>query len=156
MLEARHAHDMSSDASSSGDMMSMSTMQMTFFVSDTTPLYAMAWAPSNAGSYSGTCIFLIVLAIIFRCLMAGKAVVEQRWRNDHFKRRYIKVRGQPTESEQIDNDPATKEGLLTTGGVEQEVRVVQNRGSAAMPFRLSRDLPRAAYVTVTAGVGYLL
>ena len=30
----------------------------------------MAWTPTSAGQYAGTCIFLIVLATVFRALLA--------------------------------------------------------------------------------------
>ena len=98
-----------------------------------------------------------MLAIVFRCLLAGKQVLERRWADWHLQRRYIKVRGKSTESARIDADAKSHDGtLITASGIEQDVRVVRNRARPVMPFRLSVDVPRAAYVTVTAGVGYLL
>ena len=132
-------------------------MDMTFYTSHTTPLFSAKWAPTSVGSYAGTCIFLIVLALIFRCLLAGKLLLERRWHDQHLQRRYIKIRGKSSESERIDADTDSKDGMLVTaGGVEQDVIVVKNRARPVTPFRLSVDLPRAAYVTVLAGVGYLL
>ena len=43
---------------------------MTFFTSTSTPLFSLSWSPSTAGQYAGTCIFLIVLAALFRALVA--------------------------------------------------------------------------------------
>lgn len=58
------------NSSSSMAMMSMDQMKMTFFTSATTPLFASSWTPVTSGQYAGTCIFLIVLATIFRALLA--------------------------------------------------------------------------------------
>jgi copper transporter 1 len=61
----------SMDMSSAGtQMMQMDAMAMTFFTSTVTPLFSMAWTPNSAGQYTGTCIFLIALAAIFRALLA--------------------------------------------------------------------------------------
>ncbi|USP80905.1 Ctr copper transporter [Curvularia clavata] len=60
----------SSSTSSSSTSMTMSTMSMTFFTSTTTPLFSLSWTPHTAGQYTGTCIFLIALAAIFRALIA--------------------------------------------------------------------------------------
>lgn len=67
MPSSTSAMDMSSSSTS---MMGMDAMAMTFFTSTTTPLFSMAWMPSSAGQYAGTCIFLIALATIFRALLA--------------------------------------------------------------------------------------
>ncbi|EME50332.1 hypothetical protein DOTSEDRAFT_120864 [Dothistroma septosporum NZE10] len=45
-------------------------MMMVFFTATDTPLYSMAWMPKSTGQYAGTCIFLILLAIVFRSLLA--------------------------------------------------------------------------------------
>jgi len=50
--------------------MPMSSMTMTFFTSTSTPLFSLAWHPSTPGQYAGTCIFLIILAALFRGLVA--------------------------------------------------------------------------------------
>lgn len=51
-------------------MMGMDMMAMTFFTSPNTPLFSMTWTPNTLGQYTGTCIFLIVFAAIFRALVA--------------------------------------------------------------------------------------
>ena len=146
-----HSHSMSAPSDSSMSMMSI------FQISSSTPLYSTSWTPTGTGSYAGTCIFLIVLATIFRGLMAGKHILEHHWLDTELNRRYATVRGKPTVSESISTDSDAKTGtLITERGVEEDVRVVRRtrRGEAA--WRFSVDLPRAAYVTVMAGVGYLL
>lgn len=45
-------------------------MSMTFFYSLMTPLFSAAWTPATTGQYAGTCIFLIVLAVVHRALVA--------------------------------------------------------------------------------------
>jgi Ctr copper transporter family len=132
-------------------------MDMTFADSHTTPLYSANWAPSSAGGYAGTCIFLIILASTLRCLFAFKAVMEQRWLARARSRRYVVVKGRGTEAEKFESDPSAKiGGLMTTNGVEERVKIVRSNARGALPFRLSVDLPRAALVMVIAGVSYLL
>ena len=54
-------------------------------------------------------------------------------------------------------DANAKDGILVTArGVEMDVRVVKNHRTPAMAWRLSTDLPHAFYVSVIAGVAYLL
>lgn len=144
--------DMSSHSSDS-----MGHMASAFINSQTTPLYSSDWVPNSAGAYAGTCIFLIILASTLRCLFALKAVLEQRWLAKARNRRYIVVKGKGTEAGKIDSDPATKTGaLITTHGVEENVKIVRSDTRGAVPFRLSIDVPRAILVTAIAAVAYLL
>lgn len=137
--------------------MSMSLMDMVFFGSNRTPLYSSAWTPSSTGSYAGTCIFLVILAVIFRSLIAGKHILEQRWSDQHLNRRYVTVQGTPTEEERIYADKEGKSMVLRSErGVEERVRVVRNHVRTVTPWRLGVDVPRAGYVTIMTGVGYLL
>ena len=72
-------------------------------------------------------------------------------------RRYVAVRGTPKAVERIEADGDSKKALLITErGVEEQVKVVKRQTRTIMPWRLSVDLPRAAYTTIMAGVGYLL
>lgn len=72
-------------------------------------------------------------------------------------RRYVAVRGVPKEVERIEADNNSKnEFLISERGVEEHVKVVKRNMRTVMPWRLSVDLPRAVYVTVMVGVGYLL
>ena len=151
--ESSHTQSTSSGSST----MSMPNMQMVFYTSTSTPLLFSSWHPSSTGSYAGTCIFLIFLAAIFRGLFAGKHLLERRWLDRTLERRYIKVQGAPSEAEKIDANSDSKYGTLVTArGVEEHVKVVRNKARPIMPWRLSVDLPRAVYVMITAGVGYLL
>lgn len=128
-----------------------------FINSRDTPLYSLDWVPSSAGGYAGTCIFLIVLASVLRCLMAFKSVLEQQWLAQARCRRYVVVKGRGTEAGKIESDPAAKTGaLITTNGVEENVKIVQSDIKGAAPFRLSTDIPRAGLVMVITGVAYLL
>lgn len=149
-MDAHRQHASSeSDASSSH--------KSVFVDSSTTPLYSSAWQPGSVGAYAGTCFFLILLAALLRCLIAGKGVLERRWLAKAKKRRYIKVEGAPTEADKIDEGSESEYGtLLSAQGHEERVKVVTSRSTPVLPWRLSVDLPRALYVTVTAGVAYLL
>jgi hypothetical protein len=132
-------------------------MGSAFVIAKNTPLFSANWAPNSAASYAGTCIFLILLASVLRCLPALKAVLEQRWMAKARCRRYVVVKGKGTEAGKVDSDPAAKTGsLITANGVEENVKIVRADTRGAVPFRLSVDLPRAGLVTVIAGVAYLL
>ena len=117
----------------------------------------MGWVPTSTGPYAGTCIFLIILATAFRCLLAGKHILEHRWMDKELNRRYVVVQGVPQEAERIEADKESKKGFLVTErGVEEHVKVVRRHTRTVVPWRFTVDLPRAAYVTVMGGVGYLL
>ncbi|BCS02872.1 copper transporter family protein [Aspergillus luchuensis] len=142
--------------SSSSSSMSMS-MSMVFMNAHDTPLFSNQWTPSSSGTYAGTCIFLIVLAIISRCLAAFKALLERRWLDAHVNRRYIAVAGKSTEAGRIDADPESKEAsLITAQGVEEKVKVIHKAAREPLPWRFSTDLPRALLFLVITGVSYLL
>jgi hypothetical protein len=122
-----------------------------------TPLYSNSWTPTSAGSYAGTCIFLIILGSILRGLIAFKAIVEQKWIAQARNRRYVVVKGKTTEAGKIDKDPDAKDAsLITAQGVEEPVKVVRAYARGAVPFRLSVDVLRAVIVLVISGVAYLL
>jgi len=138
-------------------MNSTMSMMMVFTNSHSTPLYSNNWTPSSDAAYAGTCIFLILLAVIWRILFAAKAVLEHRWLAKAQNRRYVLVKGRSTEAAKIEVDMDAKTGsLITTQGVEENVKIVRSVGRNTTPFRLSVDLPRAALLTVMAGVAYLL
>jgi len=144
--------DMSTDSST----MSMSAMSMTFFTGSTTPLYSSTWSPTSVSGYAGICIFVILLAVIFRSLLAVRAWKESAWLDAEFKRRYVTVAGKLPLSEKIYQDSDTKRMVLSENGVEEEVMVVAKRTMGVRPWRLTVDPMRAALDTVIAGVAYLL
>jgi len=132
-------------------------MMSIFFNSMDTPLYSNAWTPTSAGTYAGTCIFLICFAAIFRGLLAAKAIMEQRWLDAEMARRYIVVAGKQSFSERLVHDPEAKDMVLSANGVEENVRVVaRSRVGNARPWRFTVDPLRALMDVVIAGVGYLL
>jgi len=144
------------NTTSTDDMMSMSSMSMTFFTSTVTPLYSSIWTPATTGAYAGTCIFLIILATIFRGLLAVKAWKETAWLDAEFNRRYVTVAGKQPETEKIVADIDSKHMLLTANGVEEDVVVVKKRSHGIRPWRITTDPIRAVMDTVLAGVSYLL
>jgi hypothetical protein len=140
----------------SSTMMSMSEMSMTFFNSYSTPIYSSLWTPASIGSYAGTCIFIIILAVIFRFLLALKAWKESDWMDKEFNRRYVTVAGKVPKAERMSSDNESKRMVLSENGVEEDVFVVKKKGVKGRPWRLTVDPQRAAIDTVVAGVGYLL
>lgn len=139
-------------------------MIMTFFTATNTPLYSLGWTPGSTGSYAGTCIFLIILAVLFRVLLAGKAWKEERWLDDELKRRYVAVEGRGSLAMKIrgqDGNGSAEEGdaksmVISENGLEEDVVVVRKKGPITRPWRWSVDLVRASMDTTIAGVGYLL
>src|SRR5689334_14634353 len=119
-------HSSHTSASNGSALMPASDMAMIFFNSINTPLYSSQWTPSSTGAYAGSCIFLIILAIIFRVLLAGKHLLEQHWQAQAWKRRYIVVAGKNTLSEDLRTDPDVKTGVLSANGVEENVQVVHS------------------------------
>jgi len=136
--------------------MDASEMVMAFFNSRETPLYSKNWAPSTTGGYAGTCIFLIILTVVYRSLFAVKHILESRWADKAWDRRYVVVAGKQPVSEQARTDPDLKTAILTANGVEESVKIVHRPARGVQPWRFSVDLPRALLVTVMAGIGYLL
>ena len=134
-----------------------STMTMIFTNAHDTPLFSSQWTPSSSGSYAGTCIFLIVLAIIARALVAFKVLMERHWLDVHLNRRYITIAGKSTEAGRIEEDPeAKKVSLVSAQGVEESVKVVRRAVRDPLPWRFSVDLPRAFLYLLITGVSYLL
>lgn len=136
--------------------MTMSMMSMVFFTSTETALYSSGWMPASVGGYAGTCIFLVILATIFRSLLAVKAWKETAWLDAEFNRRYVTVAGKLPKAERIVNDTDSKRMILTENGIEEDVVVVKKRSMNIRPWRITTDPVRAVMDTVIAGVGYLL
>ncbi|TGO20722.1 hypothetical protein BPAE_0270g00040 [Botrytis paeoniae] len=136
--------------------MDMSMMSMTFFISKTTALYSNMWTPTTDAGYAGTCIFLVLLATLFRGLLAVKAWKESAWLAEETNRRYVTVAGKGPKSERISIDSDSKNMTLSENGVEENVMVVKTRTMGVRPWRLSIDPVRAIMDTIIAGVGWLL
>ncbi|KZZ93264.1 low affinity copper transporter [Moelleriella libera RCEF 2490] len=143
------------DGMSNGSM-SGGMMMMVFQTENATPLYSNAWTPRSTGAYAATCIFLVVLAVVARLLLAGRSIVEARWLDREMQRRYIAANGKIPLSEQIMTDPKAQQMTLTANGVEETVFVVARHNAQVRPWRFSVDPLRAVMDTVIVGVGYLL
>ncbi|KAK7729859.1 hypothetical protein SLS53_009158 [Cytospora paraplurivora] len=144
------------NTTSSSTTATSSMMTMTFQSDMTTTLYSARWTPSSTGTYAGTCVFLIALAVVFRGLFALRALQEDRWLDRELDRRYVVVSGRPAAHENLSRDSLKQNMMLSANGVEEEVVVVRKRRSHVRPWRLSVDPLRAVVDTVIAGVGYLL
>jgi len=131
---------------------------MVFTTDHSTPLFSNAWTPNSTGTYAGTCIFLIVLAIIGRSLQAWRHVLETRWHNQAINRRYVVVadKDEQPEANTVNASESKEEAVLTVRGVDENVRVVRKGIQETSAWRISTDLPRACIFVVQAGVGYLL
>ncbi len=145
--------DMGGSTNSSGEMVAMMAL---FNIDTNTPLYSIQWTPTTTGGYAGTCIFLIILAVIFRGFLALKSWQESRWLDAELKRRYVVVSGKLPMSETLSRDSLAKEAVLSENGVEENVMVVKKTHGIHRPWRLSVDPIRAFIDTVIAGLGYLL
>jgi hypothetical protein len=139
------------------------SMAMAFTNVHNTPLFSTQWTPSTIGAYAGTCIFLIVLALISRMLASYRYVLESKWHDRHVNRRYITVSGEPIgDQEKADGPEAASEdnnATLTVEGLREQVMVIRSpiqRGVHVAPWKFDMDLPRACIFTVQHGVGYLL
>src|SRR6186713_3297251 len=132
------SHSHGTSASSADSSTSSNTgMNMVFFNGMSSPLYCEQWTPNSSGTYAGTCIFLILIAVVFRSLFAVKVFLERRWLDEARNRRYVAVKGMSTEGQMVAENPAAKEAILTVRGVEESVRVVKTGARGAQPFRLS-------------------
>lgn len=138
-----------------GSSSSHTGMTMAFFTATNTPLYSEAWTPQSAGQYAGTCIFLIILAITLRAIFTAKSFLDAKALETALKRRYVVVAGEKAVVEQV-NDASSSTGILTTNGMQEDVRIVSAPIKPIQPWRFSVDLPRASLVMVATGVGYLL
>ncbi|KAK8121296.1 Ctr copper transporter [Apiospora kogelbergensis] len=53
----------------------MDQMGMVFFHSLSTPLFSRAWTPSDPAAYAATCVFVLVMGVIHRLLVAFRNIV---------------------------------------------------------------------------------
>lgn len=114
------------------------------------------WKPSTIGQYAGICISIVVLAIVFRSLLALRAIRERKQLDAKLNLRYVVVSGRmPLEESPLGDNNSTKV-VLSANGVEEDVIVVKKKPKDVRPWRISTDTPRALLDTTIAGVGYLL
>jgi len=131
-------------------------MMMVFYTSTSTPLYSAGWMPSGTGQYAGTCIFLIVLAVIFRGLLSLKSILEMKWLQNEMNRRYVFGSGNVRVDDRTFQGGGMEKTILIRNGTDQDAAVVRNGSPGMRPWRISTDVPRAILDTVIVGVGYLL
>lgn len=125
------------DMSSSSHSMSSADMAMVFFQSVTTPLYSYGWTPSGQGSYAGTCIFLIVLALAHRILIAL---------------RFMFFDSNPSLHHH--NHQKLDDAEITPGPGSMRRHIGFQWSSH--PFRVATETSRALLEVIIGGVGYLL
>ncbi|CAJ2513732.1 Uu.00g018510.m01.CDS01 [Anthostomella pinea] len=130
-------------SSSTMTTMSSSDMAMVFFQSTLTPLYSMAWTPGGTGSYAGTCIFLIALALTHRVLIA--------LRNMFFNARTQHHHQNPTKIE----SSSDMDGYPMEAAPEAVGRQLRSEWNSH-PFRVATEATRAVFEVVIGGIGYLL
>ncbi|KAK6503596.1 hypothetical protein TWF481_008609 [Arthrobotrys musiformis] len=128
--------DSGDDTSSSSSSTSDDVMPMVFQWAVQTPIYSYAFTPKSTPQYVGALIFLIVLSIIYRALVAYKSHKESTWREEEKARKVI-IAGQ------FHDDKASA-----------DVSTREVRGAA--PWRWRVDLPRSLLSTVNIGLHYLL
>lgn len=148
-----HAKDeMSGMTDDSGTMtMSMADMAMTFFQSIKTPLFSDVWKPHTTGQYAGTCIFLVVLTVIVRVMLALKPTLETcLWQRSPSipNHAYHHRLEESFECKFLDDSKTSPDqGLLAITGKLRSRWRCWDISSAAM---------RALYELILAGAGYLL
>lgn len=134
----------SSMSGMSGMSMSMADMEMTFFTSFKTPLFASDWTPETKGHYAGTCIFLIVLAVILRVLIALRPILEGRVWTDGVRH------GMPHEN--LDAAVHHQPKAYVSGWRLS----MQELGDRWSRWRVNPAAGRATYELLVAGIAYLL
>merc|ERR1712098_449052 len=87
---------------------------LSFCTVTSTPLYSSTWTPTSISAYAGRCIFLIVLAVLFRLLVAFKAVLEERCIDAELNRRYVVIIRKQNTKERISSGSDSKIALLGT------------------------------------------
>ncbi|KAI1377018.1 Ctr copper transporter family-domain-containing protein [Hypoxylon crocopeplum] len=142
MSSATGGMDMGMDmGSSSSILMTSAEMAMVFFQSVTTPLYSSAWTPQGEGSYAGTCIFLIVLALVHRILIAARSIIFDSNTTLHRHRKEV--------TSDSDDYPGSRSELESMG---LQFRSQWN----SHPFKVATETSRALLEVMIGGIGYLL
>ncbi|KAI1176240.1 Ctr copper transporter [Nemania sp. FL0916] len=138
----RHGGDMDMGGMDGG-IETAEDMAMVFFNSMVTPLYSLAWTPNSSHAYAGTCIFLIVLAIIHRGLMAFRFLAFDSNPN-LIARQHISSDKESLMEERI-RPPQM-------GNITQRLSERRSRH----PFLFSVEFGRSLCEVFIGGVGYLL
>ena len=110
--------------------MGVQEMMMVFFTSTTTALYSVSWRPKTKAQYAGTCIFLAVLAMTFRILLALRSHFPEFWarfKHEKIQDGYERLTAEP------DHDLRARQKWTVSGAAS-----------------------RAALDVILAGISYLL
>ncbi|KAI0444141.1 hypothetical protein F4803DRAFT_512777 [Xylaria telfairii] len=126
-----------------GELMTSEDMAMVFFNNMVTPLYSLAWTPNNTHAYAGTCIFLIVLAVIHRALMALRSLAFDNNPN------LVASAGASSDKESLSSERIRPPHV---GNLGEQLR----KKRARHPFLVSVELGRSLLEVFIGGVGYLL
>lgn len=152
--------DMTGSTSSSMPMsMDMSQMAMTFFTSVTTPLYSTAWTPTSDGVYAGTCVFIIVLAVSHRVLIALRNILSEPAGHSAAAaaaaaRRRLKAEGGAPQSASS-NDGHEEDVYPSRNGTPSFVYRIR-QSMRQNPFRVASETVRGLAEVFISGIGYLL
>jgi solute carrier family 31 (copper transporter), member 1 len=95
-------------------------------------LFSAQWVPNSPAAYFGTWMFIFILAIISRGLMAWKAILEGYWFRKH-----------------------ASTAVVVSSDDDGKVKVVSG-GKNVLVWRTSVDIPRSLLQMVNSGVNYLL
>ncbi|KAH7316434.1 low affinity copper transporter [Stachybotrys elegans] len=131
-VEAAHGDSTATTGATGHDHGPGGAMLMVFQSDMSTSLFTEAWTPTSSGAYIGTCIFLVVLAIVSRIMVALKARQEARWLAE-----------------------AAVRNAAHSKGSEDTAYHLQHL-SKPSPWSLKVDPLRAVMDTMIVGVGYLL
>ncbi|KAK6082591.1 low affinity copper transporter [Seiridium cupressi] len=136
---------------------SMGPMVMTFFSSAHTSLFSKSWTPTTVAAYAATCIFLLVLAVIMRAMLALKPVLESAmWKPDVNPDPHELLLSEEDCNEELDR---IKEQHLVRGqeegasGLQRVLSEVKSRGRG---WRFMSSSSRAVFEVLLAVIGYLL
>ncbi|KAL7627293.1 hypothetical protein AAE478_001482 [Parahypoxylon ruwenzoriense] len=124
--------------------MDNSQMPMTFFSSSSTPLFSSTWRPASATQYAGTCVFLIILAIIMRAMLGLKPILEKSLWAAHID----------CEGDLIpQDDVGYQKNMAPRQRLKRMYDVLQRRWAG---WQIGTSLGRAVFELLLTTVGYLL
>ncbi|KAK9425522.1 putative Copper transport protein [Seiridium unicorne] len=136
---------------------SMGPMVMTFFSSAHTSLFSKSWTPTTVAAYAATCIFLLVLAVTMRAMLALKPVLESAmWKPDVNPDPHELLLSEEDCNEELDR---IKEQHLVRGqeeGASGLQRVLFEVKSQWRGWRFMSSSSRAIFEVLLAVIGYLL
>ncbi|KAK9474134.1 Ctr copper transporter family-domain-containing protein [Dipodascopsis tothii] len=154
MTATSTAMDMSSTTSSSMDMSSSSSMSMLFHTSYTESLFASGWTPSTNGKYAGACIFLIVLAVVYRCVHVVKFRTEKYFVRCECRRGgHLAAARSSSDSE---SEKPVRSRHTGSGNCCSSAKFSIFDLHDVRPWRLSVEVPLALLQVLLSGIGYLL